>query len=85
MVDLSRPRRPRPEATDVAGLAREVVALAANAARGSDVKVAYEGPERETVARCDGGQMRQVALESRAQRHPGQLRGIDRDRACGAT
>jgi two-component system, NtrC family, sensor histidine kinase HydH len=60
MVDLSRPRRPRPEATDVAGLAREVVALAANAARGSDVKVAYEGPERETVARCDGGQMRQV-------------------------
>jgi two-component system sensor histidine kinase HydH len=60
MVDLSKPRRPRPEATDIAGLAREVVALAANAARGSDVEVAYEGPERETVARCDGPQMRQV-------------------------
>jgi two-component system, NtrC family, sensor histidine kinase HydH len=60
MVDLSKPRRPRPEATDIAGLAREVVALAANAARGSDVGVAYEGPERETVARCDGPQMRQV-------------------------
>jgi signal transduction histidine kinase len=60
MVDLSRPRRPRPEATDVASLAREVVALAANAARGSDVVVAYAGPDRETYARCDGHQMRQV-------------------------
>jgi two-component system sensor histidine kinase HydH len=60
MVDLSKPRRPRAEATDIAGLARDVVALAANAARGSDVEVAYEGPERETVARCDGPQMRQV-------------------------
>jgi two-component system sensor histidine kinase HydH len=60
MVDLSKPRRPRPEATDIAGLAREVVALASNAARGSDVGVAYEGPERETIARCDGPQMRQV-------------------------
>jgi two-component system sensor histidine kinase HydH len=60
MVDLSRPRRPRPEATDVAGLAREVVALASNAARGSDVDVAYVGPDRETIARCDGPQMRQV-------------------------
>jgi two-component system sensor histidine kinase HydH len=60
MVDLSRPRRPRPEATDIAGLAREVVALAANAARGSDVGVTYQGPEREAMARCDGPQMRQV-------------------------
>jgi two-component system, NtrC family, sensor histidine kinase HydH len=60
MVDLSKPRRPRPEATDMAGLAREVVALAANAARGSDVQVVYKGPERETMARCDGAQMRQV-------------------------
>jgi two-component system sensor histidine kinase HydH len=60
MIDLSRPRPPRAEATDVAGLAREVVALAANAARGSDVRVAYEGPEREALGRCDGPQMRQV-------------------------
>jgi two-component system sensor histidine kinase HydH len=60
MVDLSRPRRPRPEATDVAGLAREVVALAANAARGGDVRVLYDGPEREALGRCDGAQMRQV-------------------------
>jgi signal transduction histidine kinase len=60
MVDLSRPRRPRAEATDVAALAREVVALAANAARGGDVRVVYQGPEREALGRCDGPQMRQV-------------------------
>ena len=60
MVDLSKPRRPRPEAIDISGLAREVVALASNAARGGDVRVAYEGPEQETLVRCDGAQMRQV-------------------------
>jgi signal transduction histidine kinase len=60
MVDLSKPRPPRAEATDVAALARDVVALASNAARGSDVSVVYEGPEREALARCDGAQMRQV-------------------------
>jgi signal transduction histidine kinase len=60
MVDLSRPRAPRAEATDVGALAREVVALAANAARGTDVRVAYEGPDGTVVARCDGAQMRQV-------------------------
>jgi signal transduction histidine kinase len=60
MVDLSRPRTPHPEATDVTALAREVVALASHAARGSDVVVRYEGPVTEAVARCDGAQMRQV-------------------------
>jgi signal transduction histidine kinase len=60
MVDLSRPRPPRPERTDVAALAREVVALASNAARGSDVAVGYDGPSGEAVAWCDGPQMRQV-------------------------
>jgi signal transduction histidine kinase len=60
MVDLSRPRAPSPEATDVAALARDVVELASNAARGSDVRVVYAGPEGEEVARCDGAQMRQV-------------------------
>jgi signal transduction histidine kinase len=60
MVDLSRPRSPRAEATDVAGLARDVVALASNAARGADVAVRYEGTEGQAIARCDGGQMRQV-------------------------
>jgi two-component system sensor histidine kinase HydH len=60
MVDLSKPRPPRAQATDVAGLAREVVALARNASRGSDIDVRYEGPEGRVLARCDGGQMRQV-------------------------
>jgi signal transduction histidine kinase len=60
MMDLSKPRPPRAEATDVCVLARDVVALASNAARGSDVAVVYEGPERDTFARCDGAQMRQV-------------------------
>jgi two-component system sensor histidine kinase HydH len=60
MVDLSKPRAPRAEATDVAALAREVVALASHAARGSDLAVKYEGPITETNARCDGAQMRQV-------------------------
>ncbi len=60
MVDLSRPRAPSPQATDVAALARDVVALASNAARGSDVRVQYVGPDGVTIARCDGAQMRQV-------------------------
>jgi two-component system sensor histidine kinase HydH len=60
MVDLSRPRVPLPEATDVGALAREVVALAGNAARSSDVHVVYDGPAGEIVARCDGAQIRQV-------------------------
>jgi two-component system, NtrC family, sensor histidine kinase HydH len=60
MVDLSKPKPPRAEATDVAALAREVVALASNAARGSDVEVRYVGPSTEALARCDGAQMRQV-------------------------
>jgi signal transduction histidine kinase len=60
MVDLSRPRPPRAQATDVAALAREVVALAAHAERGADVEVRYEGVTGEALARCDGGQMRQV-------------------------
>jgi signal transduction histidine kinase len=60
MVDLSKPRPPSVQATDVAGLARDVVELAGNAARGSDVRVVYEGPAGDVRARCDGAQMRQV-------------------------
>jgi two-component system sensor histidine kinase HydH len=60
MVDLSRPHEPRAEATDVAGLAREVVALASHAERGADVNVRYEGSDGEVIGRCDGAQMRQV-------------------------
>ncbi len=60
MVDLSKPRPPRAERTDVAALAREVVALAANASRGSEIQVVYDGPARDALARCDGPQIRQV-------------------------
>lgn len=60
MVDLSKPRPPSAQAADVAAVAREVVALATNAERGSDVRVVYEGPEGETRARCDPAQIRQV-------------------------
>jgi signal transduction histidine kinase len=61
MLDLAKPRRPpRAEATDVSGLAREVVALAINSGRGSDVAVRYEGPSGQALAKCDAGQIRQV-------------------------
>jgi signal transduction histidine kinase len=60
MVDLSKPRPPRAQATDVSRLSREVVELASNAARSSDVRVEYVGPPHETLARCDGAQIRQV-------------------------
>ncbi len=61
MLDLSKRRAPNAEATDVTALAREVVALAANAARGSDVLVRCEAPDGPpALARCDGAQIRQV-------------------------
>jgi signal transduction histidine kinase len=61
MMDLAKPRRPpKAEATDVASLARDVVALAVNAGRGADVAVRYEGPSGQSLARCDGAQLRQV-------------------------
>jgi two-component system sensor histidine kinase HydH len=62
MLDLSKPREPEPEAVDVAGLARDVVALAARTERSGtgDVSVIYEGPADAALARCDAAQMRQV-------------------------
>jgi two-component system, NtrC family, sensor histidine kinase HydH len=61
MIDLSKRRPPTAEAADVAALAREVVALAVHSARGSDVLVAYDGPDQgPALARCDAAQMRQV-------------------------
>jgi signal transduction histidine kinase len=87
MVDLSRPRPPSAEATDVAGLAREIVALAANAARGSDVHVSYAGTDGEALARCDGAQMRQVlwnlvrnAIQASSARATVTVRVEERDR-----
>ncbi len=60
MVNLSRPRAPRAEATDVTALARDVVELSSNAARGSDVSVRYAGADGPVLGRCDAAQMRQV-------------------------
>ena len=62
MLDLSKPRKPDAEAVNVAALARDVVSLAARTERSGtgDVSVVYEGPDSETLARCDGAQMRQV-------------------------
>ena len=62
MLDLSKPRRPRIEPVDVASLAREVVAPAAQTERSGagDVRVSYDGADDQAHARCDGAQMRQV-------------------------
>jgi signal transduction histidine kinase len=62
MLELSKPRAPHIEPIDVAGLARDVVALAARPERSGsgDVNVVYDGPASEVYAKCDGGQMRQV-------------------------
>ncbi|MFO0740663.1 MAG: histidine kinase dimerization/phospho-acceptor domain-containing protein [Labilithrix sp.] len=62
MMDLARPRKPEPDAVDVAALARDVVALAARSERSGagDVAVAYDGPDGPLLATCDAGQMRQV-------------------------
>jgi signal transduction histidine kinase len=62
MLDLSKPRKADAEAVNVAALARDVVNLAARTERSGtgDVHVVYVGPEAETLARCDGAQMRQV-------------------------
>ncbi len=62
MMDLARPRRPEPEAVDVAALARDVVELASRSERSGagDVEVAYDGPATPVWAMCDGAQMKQV-------------------------
>ncbi len=62
MLDLSKPRTPDAEAVNVSALARDVVSLASRNERSGtgDVSVIYEGPASETLARCDGAQMRQV-------------------------
>jgi signal transduction histidine kinase len=62
MVDLAGPKKPKMEDVDVARLAREVVQLASRSERSfaGDVTVAYDGPIDPVMARCDGGQMRQV-------------------------
>jgi two-component system sensor histidine kinase HydH len=62
MLQLARPRRPVPANVDIARTAREVVALASQSGRGTDMNVRYEGPgENEPlVLQADPGQLRQV-------------------------
>jgi signal transduction histidine kinase len=62
MVQLARPRRPVLGEVDIARTAREVVALASQSGRGSDVEVRYEGPaeNQSLVLQADPGQLRQV-------------------------
>jgi signal transduction histidine kinase len=62
MLQLARPRQPVLGEVDVARTAREVVALASQSGRGTDVDVRYEGPgeAEHLVTRADAGQLRQV-------------------------
>src|SRR6185369_11191275 len=62
MLQLARPRQPVLAEVDVARTAREVVALASQSGRGTDVDVQYEGPteSENLVTRADAGQLRQV-------------------------
>jgi len=62
MLQLARPRQPVLGEVDVGRTAREVVALASQSGRGSDVDVRYDGPSetQPVVTRADAGQLRQV-------------------------
>ncbi len=60
MIDLSKPRKAKAEAVDVAEIAHDVVALASSASATGSIKVVYIGPEGGVRAKCDGAQMRQV-------------------------
>lgn len=62
MMDLSKPREPRPERVDLARLAQDVRALASHSERSAagDVTVLYDGPETGAFAECDPAQMKQV-------------------------
>ena len=91
MVDLSRPRAPHAEATDVAALAREVVALAAHAARGADVEVRYEGCRAKrspaaTARRCGRSSGTSCATPSRRAREARRSWcGVARGRSLAST
>jgi len=60
MIQLARPRRPVLGEVDVAHTAREVVALASQSGRGTDVVVSYDGPPDAKILRADAGQLRQL-------------------------
>ncbi len=61
MMNLSRPRAPAIQDVDLAGITRDVVALAQKGGRAEhDVPLEYDGPRGSVVVRADGGQLRQV-------------------------
>ena len=59
MLDLSRPRAPILETTDICSVTRDVVILASSSGRGTDVNVTYEGPESFFI-HADAAQLRQM-------------------------
>jgi signal transduction histidine kinase len=62
MMQLARPHRPVLTEVDVARTTREVVSLAMQSGRGSDVVVRYDGPDEggRLLVHADAGQLRQV-------------------------
>jgi two-component system, NtrC family, sensor histidine kinase HydH len=62
MLQLARPHRPVLGDVDLARTTREVVALATQSGRGSDVVVRYDGPDEKDrlPVHADSGQLRQV-------------------------
>jgi two-component system, NtrC family, sensor histidine kinase HydH len=62
MTNLAGPRKPEPDAVDIAVLAQEVVELATRSDRSAsgDVEVRYAGPPEGIWATCDPSQLRQV-------------------------
>jgi signal transduction histidine kinase len=62
MMQLARPHRPVLTEVDLARTTREVVSLATQSGRGSDVVVRYDGPGEgsQLPVHADAGQLRQV-------------------------
>jgi signal transduction histidine kinase len=60
MLDLAKPRAPEPTIVDLARVSSEVVRLAMQSGRGSDVKVRYEGDAEGVHVSADPAQLRQL-------------------------
>ncbi len=61
MMDLAKPRRPKPVGVDLSALAREVVELASHSERSAeDVRVRFQGLSEARRGFFDPAQMRQV-------------------------
>jgi signal transduction histidine kinase len=59
MLELARPRPPALGEVEAVGLAKDVVLLASQSGRGTDVSVSYEGPD-ELRLNADASQVRQL-------------------------